>query len=87
VRVTIRVQPDASRARVGGSHDGALVVRVNERAVDDRATEAALSALADAFGVHRRDLILVVGATSRTKLVDIAGAELATLESLLARER
>lgn len=86
MRVTIRVRPGASRAHVGGGHDGALVVRVHERAVDGQATEAALSALADAFGVRRRDLTLISGATSRTKLVDIAGADPATLESLLGRE-
>ena len=56
---------------VGGSHDGALVVRVGERAVDGRATEAALSALASALGVRRREVALVTGATSRTKAVDV----------------
>jgi uncharacterized protein YggU (UPF0235/DUF167 family) len=56
---------------VGGEHDGALVVAVNARAVDGRATEAALSALAKALGVRRRDVSLVTGATNRTKVVDI----------------
>jgi uncharacterized protein YggU (UPF0235/DUF167 family) len=41
--------------------------------VDGRATEAALAAVAAAFGVGRRDLRLVTGATSRTKIVDIDG--------------
>jgi uncharacterized protein YggU (UPF0235/DUF167 family) len=86
VRVSIRVRPGASRAGVGGSHDGALVVRVNERAVDGQATEAALSAVADAFGVRRRDVTLVTGATARTKLVDVEGADPARLDSLLGKE-
>jgi uncharacterized protein YggU (UPF0235/DUF167 family) len=84
VRVTIRVRPGAGRTAVGGSHDGALVVRVAARAVDGRATEAALAAVADAFGVRRRDVVLVTGATSRTKLVDIAGADETTLAALLS---
>jgi uncharacterized protein YggU (UPF0235/DUF167 family) len=84
VRVTIRVRPGAGRTAVGGSHDGALVVRVAARAVDGRATEAALAAVADAFGVRRRDVVLVTGATSRTKLVDIAGAAETTLAALLS---
>jgi uncharacterized protein YggU (UPF0235/DUF167 family) len=83
VRLTIRVRPGASRTSVGGSHDGALVVRVSARAVDGRATEAALAAVADAFGVRRRAVGLVTGETSRTKVVDVAGADPATLARLL----
>jgi uncharacterized protein len=86
VRVSIRVRPGASKPGVGGSHDGALVVRVNERAVDGQATEAALSAVADAFGVRRRDVSLVTGPTARTKLVDVEGADPARLDSLLGKE-
>ncbi len=71
MRVTIRVKPGAGRTRVGGSHDGALVVAVAARAVDGKAPEAALAALADAVGVRRRDVTLVTGATSRTKVVDV----------------
>jgi uncharacterized protein len=71
VRLTIRVRPGASRTRVGGQHDGGLVVAVTARAVDGRATEAALRALADALGLRRRDLRLVIGATSRTKVVEV----------------
>lgn len=69
---------------MGGGHDGALVVRVSAPAVDGRATAAALSALADAFGVRRRAVTLVAGATSRTKIVDVAGADPADLDRLLA---
>jgi uncharacterized protein len=69
---------------VGGGHDGALVVRVSERAVDGRATAAALSAIAAAFGVHRRAVTLVAGRTSRTKIVDVAGANPADLDRLLS---
>jgi uncharacterized protein len=71
VRVTIRVRPGAGRTMVGGSYDGALVVRVAERAQDGRATSAALAALAEALGVRPRDVALVTGATSRTKVVEI----------------
>jgi uncharacterized protein YggU (UPF0235/DUF167 family) len=71
VRFSIRVKPGASRTRVGGDHDGALVISVGQRAVDGRATEAALRALADAMAVRRRDVILITGAASRTKVVQI----------------
>ncbi len=46
MRVTIRVRPGAGRTQVGGEHAGALLVRVGAPAVDGRATEAALAAVA-----------------------------------------
>ena len=76
MRLAIRVRPGASRAGVGGRYgDSAVVVKVNERAVDGKATEAALRAVAEAFGVRRADVRLVSGATSRDKVVEITGDE------------
>ena len=71
MRVVIRVKPGSGRTVVGGRYGDALVVRVSERAVDGKATEGALRALADALGVRRADLRLVTGATSRTKVVEV----------------
>jgi hypothetical protein len=70
---------------VGGEHDGALVVRVSARAVDGKATAAALAAVAAAFGVPPRAVTLVAGAASRTKIIEVAGADRAALDQLLAR--
>jgi uncharacterized protein len=78
VRIAIRVKPGASRTRVGGTYPGgaygergALIVAVQERAVDGKATEAALRALAEALGVPRRAVVLVAGVASRDKLVAV----------------
>ena len=85
VRVTIRVRPGAGRTVVGGAHDGALVARVAAPAVDGRATEAALAAVAEALGVRRREVHLVTGATSRTKVVEVDGGDPARPAALLER--
>ncbi|ONH36904.1 hypothetical protein BL254_05780 [Protofrankia sp. BMG5.30] len=53
-------------------------------AVDGQATESALRALATAFGVRRREVVLVRGATSRTKIVEISGLPESALRSRLA---
>jgi uncharacterized protein YggU (UPF0235/DUF167 family) len=84
VRITVRVRPGSARPGVGGEHGGALVVRVSARAVDGRATAAALAALAAAFGVRRQAVTLVTGAASRTKIVEVTGADPADLDRLLA---
>jgi uncharacterized protein YggU (UPF0235/DUF167 family) len=72
VRVEIVVRPKALNVGVGGDHDGALVVRVAEPADRGRATRAALRAVAEAFDVPQRDVTLMLGATSRRKVVEIA---------------
>lgn len=70
VRITLRVKPGSSRTRVGGTYgSGGLVVAVAAPAVDGRATNAALRAVAEAFGVRRSQVELVHGATSRDKVV------------------
>jgi uncharacterized protein YggU (UPF0235/DUF167 family) len=84
MRITIRVRPGSARPGAGGEHGGALVVRVSARAVDGRATEAALATVADAFGVRRSAVRLVSGATSRAKIVDIDGGDPQVLAALLA---
>jgi hypothetical protein len=83
MRITIRVKPGSTRPGVGGEHDGALVVRVSARAVDGMATEAALAAVADSFGVRRSAVRLVSGASSRTKVVDIDAEDPRALRALL----
>ena len=77
MRLAIHVKPGSSRTKVGGRHGHALNVSVAARAVDGKATEAALDAVAAAFCVPRRDVSLVTGATSRDKLVEIDGDETA----------
>lgn len=64
------------------------MVAVTARAVDGAATAAVLRAVADAFGVRAREVTLVSGATSRTKVIELAvdpTAGQARLTELLAR--
>jgi uncharacterized protein YggU (UPF0235/DUF167 family) len=84
VRIAIRVKPGSARPGVGGGPDGALIVRVSARAVDGKATEAALAAVAAAFGVRRDAVRLVSGASSRSKVIDVDAADPRVLAALLA---
>jgi uncharacterized protein len=70
-RLPVRVRPGTGRTVVGGAYGDALVVRVGARAVEGRATEAALRALAEALGLRRADLRLVTGERSRDKIVEV----------------
>jgi uncharacterized protein YggU (UPF0235/DUF167 family) len=72
----VRVRPGASRTAVGGRYDGplgpALVVAVGVPAVDGRANQAALAALARALDVPKTHLAVRTGARARDKLVTVA---------------
>ena len=83
MRIAIRVRPGSARPGIGGEHAGALVVRVSARAVDGKATEAALAAVAEAFGVRRSAVSLVSGASSRIKIVEIVAGDPRVLTDLL----
>jgi uncharacterized protein YggU (UPF0235/DUF167 family) len=73
--VPVRVRPRASRTAVGGSYEGvngtALVVAVQEPAVDGRATRAVLDAVAAALGLARSRVVLRAGERSRDKLLTV----------------
>ena len=66
------MKPGASRTRVGGRFGvDSLVVAVQAPAVDGRATSAALAALAKALGCPTSSLLVVRGAASRTKTIEV----------------
>ncbi|MGA2036378.1 MAG: DUF167 domain-containing protein [Acidimicrobiales bacterium] len=87
VRVTVRVQPRARRTKVGGRYGDAeppvLVARVAAPAVDGRANQALVAALADALGVKRSAVRIVAGASGRTKVLEVAGVDPSGVERLL----
>ena len=72
VRVTVRVQPRASDNRVAGVHGDALKVRLTAPPVDGAANVALVELLADTFGIPARDVTIVAGMSSRTKVVELA---------------
>ena len=82
IRVHVHVQPRASRSEVVGIHGTALKVRVLSPPVDGAANDALVTLLADRLGVQRRDVRIVHGATSRTKVVEIDGTSAEAVRAL-----
>jgi len=69
--ITIRAKPGSSRDRVGGAFGDSLVVAVTAPAVDGRANEAVVRALAKALRLRAGLLHVKSGAKSRTKVISI----------------
>lgn len=73
VRFAVRVQPRASRTEIAGTHGDALKVRLSAPPVDGAANEALVNFLAEIFAVGRRDVRILAGESSRSKIVEIDG--------------
>jgi uncharacterized protein (TIGR00251 family) len=80
----VRVQPRASRDRLGGEREGALVVRLTAPPVEGKANEALARLLGRALGVPPSAVRVVQGATGREKRVAIAGVSAAAALERLA---
>jgi uncharacterized protein len=77
VKLAVRVRPGARADHVGGCWDGprgrALLVAVRARAVDGKANEAVVAALAEAFGLRRSAVTIAAGHRGRDKTVELTG--------------
>ena len=73
----IRVRPNASRNKVGGSVGSPqrLIVAVQAPAVDGKANAAVIKELASAFGLRARDFTIVYGELGRDKRLLVDGDE------------
>ncbi len=85
----IRVRPNSSRNKVGGSvgEPPRLVVAVQAPAVDGKANQAVIKQLAEAFNLRARDFTIVFGELGRDKRLLVEGVSLEqekTLQATLA---
>lgn len=86
VVVAIRVQPRASRDAVAGEWNGALKVRLQAPATENRANEALCEYLAALLKTSRSAVRILSGDRSRTKRVEIRGVTKQQLLGLLAHD-
>lgn len=79
-RLTVWVQPGASRDRVVGMHGAAVKIAVSAPPEKGRANQAAAKALARELGVRTSCVRVVSGAAARQKVLEIDGVDAALLE-------
>ena len=70
----VHAQPGAKRSEIAGVHGGALRIRIAAPALEDRANDALIEFLAQAFAVPRRSVTLLSGAKSREKRFEVRGS-------------
>ena len=76
----MRVQPGAARRRVAGKFGEEWKLAVAAPPVDGKANEACIEFLAELCGAPKSAVKLVAGASSRRKIFEINGREIAEIE-------
>jgi len=86
VLVAVRVQPRASRDEVVGEMQGALKVRLQAPAVENRANDALCEYLAVLLKTPKSAVRILSGDRSRIKRIEIRGVTKQQVLGLLTRE-
>ena len=82
----VRVQPRASRDEVVGEMAGAMKVRLQAPALEDRANQALVEFLARLLKRPKAAVRILSGERSRTKRIEIAGVTPQQVRALLVHE-
>ncbi len=82
----VRVQPRASRNEVAGVMAGALKIRLQAPALEDRANIALCEYLAELLKTPKSAVRILSGDRSRTKRIEIRGVSEVQVLGLLGRE-
>lgn len=86
VVVAVRVQPRASRDEIAGEMNGALKIRLQAPAVEDRANEALVEYLARLLKTPKSAVRILSGERSRSKRLEISGVTRQQILELLTFE-
>lgn len=85
VRISIRAKPRASRSRIVRADGTSIEATLAAPPVDGAANAALLALLADALGLPKRALSLVLGETAKNKVVEVTGLSPEEVAARLAR--
>jgi uncharacterized protein (TIGR00251 family) len=84
VTFSVRVHPKARRERISGTAGDSLKLELTAPPVEGKANEACIRFFADLLKVPRSSVTIAAGASSRNKVIRIAGVSAATVEQAIA---
>lgn len=82
IGLTLHIQPGAKKTEFAGLHGDALKIRLAAPPVDGKANEALVRFIADTLGLPRSAVSLKSGQTSRRKVLEIHGGDIAAIRAL-----
>ncbi len=86
VSFPVRVQPRASKDEIAGVMDGALKIRLQAPAVENRANDALVEFLAHLLKTPKSAVRILGGERSRTKRIEIRGVTKQQVLGLLVHD-
>ena len=82
VRFSVRLQPRSSRNEIVGLQGVSLKVRVTAPPVEGMANQALIDFLSQSLKTSRRNVCIVSGHSSRTKMIEVRGVDLESVQRL-----
>ena len=79
----VRVIPRAKKTELGGTRDGAILIRVAAPPVEDAANDAVVELLASLFHLPRNRIQIVSGRHGRRKRVAVDGVSAEQVRAIL----
>lgn len=83
-RISIYVQPRASKTEIAGMHDGCMKIRLAAPPVDGAANAALVEFIADRLNIAKSKVRVVTGSSSRRKVIEVDGVSAAQLAQALS---
>jgi uncharacterized protein len=71
MKILVTVKPDAKEPRLKKTGDATFALWVKEPPKDGKANQAVIKALAEYFGVSQQNVRILIGQTSRQKIIAI----------------
>lgn len=87
VRFSVHVRPKSSRSAIIGVREGALDVALQSPPAEGAANEELRKLLARALEVTRRDVNIIVGVASRSKLIEVNSVTPDVARELLSKAK
>lgn len=76
VRISLYIQPKASKSEIIGEHNGMLKIKIKSPPVDGKANEEVIAFLSKTLKVAKNQIELIKGDKSREKTILIHNAEI-----------
>ena len=74
-KIVVYCQPGAKQTQCVGLHDGKPKIQLKAPPVDGAANKALIGFLSDVLGVPKSAITIALGASGRTKRVEVAGLD------------
>lgn len=71
MKITVKVKPNAKQQQIEMLEDGSLRVSLKSSPVEGKTNQELIAILAKKFGVNKSQIVIKLGQTSKSKVIEI----------------